>query len=44
MIAHEAVVPFGIGADKDDPKVAAEEIVDEILDGIKNARRPTRYS
>jgi orotidine-5'-phosphate decarboxylase len=30
--------------DAADPKAAAEQIVDEILDGIKNARRPTRYS
>jgi orotidine-5'-phosphate decarboxylase len=30
--------------DADDPKAAAEKIVDEILDGIKHARRPTRYS
>ena len=30
--------------DADDPKAAAEEIVEEILEGIKNARRPTRYS
>jgi orotidine-5'-phosphate decarboxylase len=30
--------------DADDPKAAAEEIIEEILDGIKNARRPTRYS
>lgn len=30
--------------DADDPKAAASEIVDEILEGIKNARRPTRYS
>jgi orotidine-5'-phosphate decarboxylase len=30
--------------DADNPQAAAEVIVEEILDGIRNARRPTRYS
>jgi orotidine-5'-phosphate decarboxylase len=30
--------------DADDPREAADRIAEEILEGIKNARRPTRYS